>query len=88
MTLHIRIEWRDGCIGCKGRRSPHIVEDQNNWVGWWMTCLRCGEQWAGDEWMPRPFQRGWRKKNIENAKRLWRAYHPKAAHVPGMENTI
>lgn len=42
------------------------------WYGASSTCLRCGDKWADGELMPRPFARGWRQRNIEEAKRTWR----------------
>jgi hypothetical protein len=38
------------------------------------TCLKCGEQFGDDEWLARPFARGWRKVNIENAKKVFRRF--------------
>lgn len=61
---------RRQCPTC-GRRTV-FVEWFQEWYGWNATCLRCGEQWQGGERCPRPFAPGWRKHNIEAARRLWR----------------
>lgn len=42
-----------------------------NWYGWNITCLGCGEQWADGEWLERPFKPRWRQENIDHAKKLW-----------------
>lgn len=76
MTLHInwtRIDkikkQRRQCIG--GHRSTFVCWDGGGWYGWYGTCLRCGEEFGGGEWMARPFMRGWRQANIAKAKKLW-----------------
>ena len=39
------------------------------------TCLSCGERYHSDEGrMERPFSRGWRRANIESAKKQWAIY--------------
>lgn len=43
------------------------------WYGWRSTCLRCGRMWDDGEWLPLDFARGVRQRNIEDAKRRWRA---------------
>jgi len=45
------------------------------WYGPYWTCLRCGDAYTDDERLPRPFAPGWRKENIEGAKKLWRSKH-------------
>ncbi len=40
--------------------------------GWTLTCCRCGEQWVDGERRPRPFERGWRKRNISKAEQAWK----------------
>ena len=40
------------------------------WYGWHSTCLTCGDQWQDSDAMPRPFMRGWRKKNIDKALKM------------------
>lgn len=61
---------RIDCPTCK--RRTFAVGWFAEWYGWDLTCLRCGEQWAEGEMLPRPFLRGWRKKSIEAAKARWR----------------
>lgn len=55
------------CWNCKKRRKMWGWFQE--WYGWYVTCLGCGEQWADGEHIPRPFIPGWRKKNIEIAKK-------------------
>ena len=61
------------CMGC-GYKDRLFVTTMEEWYGQRGTCLRCGEQFADGEWLARPFMRGWRKKNIENAKKLFRKF--------------
>lgn len=42
------------------------------WYGSSKTCLRCGENFADNQRCERPFAPGWRKRSIQDAKRLWR----------------
>ena len=58
------------CPDCKKRTRflSWFVE----WYGYSTTCLRCGREWEGGEWMPLPFMRGARQKNIDAAKARWR----------------
>lgn len=48
-----------------GRFQPHY--------GWLVTCLGCGDSWQDGERMPRPFMRGWREKQIKEARCLFEA---------------
>lgn len=76
MVLHIsytnysiiRKPVRD-CPHCKTRRR--MLECFQEWYGWTNTCLTCGEMWTDGEWHPRPFERGWRKANIDSANKVW-----------------
>ncbi len=90
MTLHIcapepdlvLIQWNpcSTCTGSPGttrgvaRRSPMVLAHYP-WYGADWTCLRCGERWTDGERCERPFAPAWRKKNIEAAKKLWRAFN-------------
>ena len=59
------------CPDC-GKRTRMISFFQE-WHGWNCTCLRCGRQWDGGEWLPLDFRRGVRADNINRAKERWRA---------------
>ena len=63
------------CPDCKktksGRKSLHLVFCYE-WYGPERTCLMCGRKWSDGEWMPLLFCRSARRKNIKNAKRIWR----------------
>ena len=63
------------CICRKGKRKSPMVLALYAWYGTDWTCLRCGERWAEDEMLERPFAPAWRKANIEAAKKLWRSKH-------------
>lgn len=58
------------CHDCK--RRSWFVGFFTPWYGWDVTCLRCGREWQDGEWMPLPFARGARQKNITSAKRRYR----------------
>jgi hypothetical protein len=60
---------RQYCINCAKRRL--FVLWHEDWYGWYGTCLKCGEQFAGDEWLPRPFAPRWRPQNIKKAKKFY-----------------
>jgi hypothetical protein len=58
------------CPWCERRtRQVGVFFD---WFGWNITCCSCGECWEGGEGLPHPFERGWRKRRIAEAKALWR----------------
>lgn len=61
---------RFDCIHCE--KSRFFVVASQEWYGRIGTCLKCGEQFGDDEWLARPFARGWRKENIANAKKVFR----------------
>lgn len=65
---------RRHCNDCK-KRSP-FISFFYEWHGWHQTCLRCGRQVDDGEQLAAPFTRGWRKRNIEEAKRLYRQHKP------------
>lgn len=66
---------RGTCPDCK--RASFFLGRTYEWYGSNQTCLRCGREWADGEWVPLPFMRGAREKNISHAKNLWRKHHPK-----------
>ena len=68
------------CHSCE--RLTGFVIRHYEWYGWHLTCLRCGDQWADGERLERPFARGWRRRNIEAARSLYRRYHPKPEPTP------
>lgn len=82
MTVAVHICWRrvvevrrivDECPTCQ-RRTRKVGEFEEMY-GWTITCCACGEVWQdgcdGLERCPRPFERGWRKRSAESAKRKW-----------------
>jgi hypothetical protein len=46
--------------------APHFAQHYE-WYGWYRTCLMCGDEWSDGYRIARPFARGWRRKNIEDA---------------------
>ena len=79
MTLHVEftrysqiVLRRHPCIGCD--RNSFFVDSFQEWYGWNGTCLKCGEQYSDEEWLPRPFARAWRQRNIEHAREHWRRW--------------
>jgi NMD protein affecting ribosome stability and mRNA decay len=60
------------CPDCK--RNAFFAGLLFEWYGWDTTCLSCGREWKSGEWMPLPFVRQARQKNIDAAKRRWRKY--------------
>ena len=63
---------RKYCSNCDARRT--FVMWFQEWYGWHVTCLGCGEQWQDGERLDRPFERGWRQQNIETARKLWKKH--------------
>ncbi len=55
------------CIDCKRKR--YFWTTFQEWYGWDGTCLTCGAEFGGDEWLPKPFMPKWREINIKSAKR-------------------
>jgi hypothetical protein len=39
------------------------------WYGTTWTCCGCGDEWQDGEMLERPFAPGWRKRNVEYARR-------------------
>ena len=71
---HIHVCWTNysiqevrtmDCYTC-GTIQRMLCQFQD-WYGWTITCLTCGEQWQDGERVERPFMRGWRKLAIEAA---------------------
>ena len=60
------------CFNCKVRRR--CLARFQDWYGWTITCLTCGDSWQDGEMIERPFQRGWRKEAVARAKKFWREY--------------
>lgn len=54
------------CPTCKKRRRFYSWFQE--WYGWNSTCTGCGDVWTDGEQHDRPFERGWRKENIKQAK--------------------
>lgn len=56
---------------CKDYNNPkrRCLCEFQEWYGWHITCLKCGESWQDGEMLPRPFCRGWREERIINAKK-------------------
>ena len=59
------------CPTCRARRRT--IGRNYEWYGWHLTCLGCGDEWEDGEMLPRPFAPGWRRKNMEKARREWAA---------------
>ena len=55
------------CPTCERQRRAYAAHTP--WYGWDITCAGCGDQWQDGEMSERPFAPGWRRKNIEYARR-------------------
>lgn len=71
------------CPDC--RRRTWLLQFFTPWYGWHSTCLRCGREWADGEWLRLDFVRGVRQRNIEAAKKRWRALPPVSANHYGVD---
>ena len=60
------------CHNCERRRFA--VLQHIEWYGVDATCLRCGERYSDEGRLPRPFERGWRERSKESARRLYRRF--------------
>lgn len=60
------------CPTCKKSRRFLMVHEE--WYGWTLTCLTCGDSWQDGELRERPFKRGWRLDAVLEAKRRWKAW--------------
>lgn len=55
------------CPTCeRQRRAFGFLQE---WYGWHLTCAGCGDQWQDGEMVGRPFAPGWRRQNIEYARK-------------------
>jgi len=68
------------CPSCKKQRS--FLFEMWEWYGRYSTCLKCGEKFFEGEMMERPFSPGWRQKNINAAKKLYRRFLKAANSKP------
>ena len=74
MTLHVSWSRKDR-EEVRVRYCPTEDDDREmygwfqDWYGWRITCLGCGEQWQDGEMGERPFRPRWRKDNIAKAMR-------------------
>lgn len=60
------------CPDCK--RRTRMLQFYTPWYGWYSTCLLCGRQRQGGEWMRLPFTPGkHRSQNIKDAKKRWKS---------------
>lgn len=55
------------CPTCE--RQRRMLAQFQEWYGTTWTCAGCGEQWSDGEMHERPFCPGWRRENIEYARR-------------------
>lgn len=58
------------CPTCKKRRRFYGWFQE--WYGWEITCLGCGDRWQDGELAERPFRPRWRQENIAEAKKCWK----------------
>jgi hypothetical protein len=66
-TISKTVAKREYCPTCK--KSRKFLCEFEEWYGWTITCLTCGDQWMDGQRGDRPFERGWRKKAVEYAKK-------------------
>ena len=57
------------CFNCEKNRR--VVAWLYEWHDPMFRCCACGDGWGGGERAERPFERGWRKKEIARAKAAW-----------------
>jgi hypothetical protein len=83
MSLHVHIprgitlRKRERCPFCE--RVTRFVVIVFEWYEPTSYCCACGERWEGAERAQRPFERGWRKRSIEQARALWKQAAPARA---------
>ena len=58
------------CPDC-GQRTRFLTFTYE-WYGPDSTCIKCGRSWSDGEWMPLPFTRGSRRKEISRARERFR----------------
>jgi hypothetical protein len=49
-------------------RDRRMLGEYWEWYGTTWTCLGCGDRWADDERLERPFCAGWRQMNVRRAR--------------------
>lgn len=54
------------CPNCKSDQD--FLCQFEEWYGWTITCLNCGDRWQDGELCLRPFQRNWREERKINAR--------------------
>ena len=68
---------RRRCPTCQ--RSVRMLGTHVPWYGWTFRCCECGDGWDEGGRLPRPFERGWRKRYAALAlaqyKEIARAKH-------------
>ena len=58
------------CPTCGTQRR--MVQSVAVWYSPTLTCCTCGDSWDAEEGRyPRPFTRGWRKREAARARRMW-----------------
>jgi hypothetical protein len=55
------------CPVCE--RPRRMLGQFAEWYGTTWTCCGCGDEWQDGEMLERPFAPGWRKRNVEHARR-------------------
>jgi transposase len=55
------------CSNCDVSREG--LGEYYEWYGYELTCLTCGDVYTEDGRRERPFERGWRKKSVEDARK-------------------
>ena len=70
----VEIKRRD-CPTCG--RPRFFLLSQEEWYGFTLVCLRCGDRFGEEGRHQRPFERGWRERSVESAKRIWHTYYEK-----------
>lgn len=55
------------CPVCE--RPRRMLGEFAEWHGTTWTCCGCGDKWTEGEMHERPFSPGWRKQNIEHARK-------------------
>jgi hypothetical protein len=69
------------CNGqCQCRRK--MLTEFEEWYGWTVTCLRCGDSWQDGEMLPRPFERAWRERRVASAKKTIKRYEEQGLLKP------
>ena len=73
---HIHINWTrysetwcavNDCPTCE--RPRRMLGQFQEYYGTTWTCAGCGDQWQDGEMLERPFCPGWRKDNIQRARK-------------------